>query len=210
MRHLLCLFIACFCFNAGAQTVRHHLYVTHYNANLKTPDSVSWYLSPAMINCPNKVGRTNHFVSDPQIPGSPPPSDYAVNQGVPRINWIDLGHLFNAQDAACDHEFNDECYYTTNMLPQFQSFNQGDWKSLEIAEQTWAKTKTLHIIAGGIGSRGRLPKGENIPQFMYKAIYIDGQWACYIMPNDPSSKGHGYEHWQRSKAELNQKTGLSL
>jgi endonuclease G len=194
----------------NAQTFQHHDYLTHYNPALKTPDSVSWSLSPAMVNCMNKVGRSNHFAADPQIPGSPQPSDYAVNHNVPRINWIDLGHLFNAQDAACDRPYNDECYYTTNMLPQYQSFNQGDWKSLEIAEQEWAKTRTLHIVAGGIGSRGHLPSGENIPQYMYKAIYIDGQWACYIMYNDPSSKGHGYEPWQRSITELNGKTGLNL
>ncbi|OCX54293.1 hypothetical protein BEL04_08525 [Mucilaginibacter sp. PPCGB 2223] len=193
-----------------AQTIQHHDYVTHYNPALKEPDSVSWYLTPAMVSCAHPMGRTNRFAADPQIPGSPQPSDYAVNHGVPRISWIDLGHLFNAEDAACDRQFNDECYYTSNMLPQYQSFNQGDWKSLEIQEQVWAKTRTLHIIAGGIGSRGRLPGGENIPKYMYKAIYINGQWTCYIFPNDPSSKGHGYAPWQRSKQELNTQTGLHL
>lgn len=210
MKKLLLLLTLTITLSASAQTFQHHDYLTHFNPVLKTPDSVSWYLTPAMVNCSNKVGRTNHFAADPNIPASPPPTDYAVNHGRPRSQWIDLGHLFNAEDAACDHPFNDECYYTSNMLPQYQSFNQGDWKSLEIAEQAWAKTRTLHIIAGGIGSLGRLPNGENIPRYMYKAIYIDGQWACYIFLNDPGSKGHGYAPWQRSKDELNAKTGLHL
>ena len=195
---------------AQAQVIKHHRYITHYNAILKEPDSVSWYLTPAMVDCNAKAKRSNDFQPDPEIPGSAHPRDYKVNHGKPRTLWIDKGHLFNADEAACDGIFADECYYMSNMLPQFQSFNEGDWKKLEIQEQKWAKTDTLHILAGGIGSIGHLLCGENIPKYMWKAIYKHGNWMIWIMLNDPSSKGHAIDFWERTATELDAKTGLHL
>ncbi len=99
----------------------------------------------------------------------------------------------------------------TNMLPQYHSFNTGDWKKLEMREQKLAKTKKLHIIAGGIGSIGHLPAGENIPKYMYKAIYMNGSWRVWIMLNDPTSKGHDIDRmWGSTIANLNTQTGLHL
>jgi len=207
---LLVTFFSAGTLYAQQQVVKHHSYTTYYRPGLKEPDSVAYDLTPAMMNCSPQAPRTDNFQADPNIPGSPPPGDYAVNHGVPRTRWIDLGHLFNALDAACDGPFSDECYYTSNMLPQYQSFNQGDWKKLEIQEQKWAKTQNLRIIAGGIGSLGTLPAGENIPKFMYKAIFRNKHWQAWIMLNDPSSKGHKLDTLSNHVNELNSLTGLHL
>jgi endonuclease G, mitochondrial len=200
------------CQTVTAQTIKHHSYTAYYRAGLKESDSVSWDLTPAMRNCADPIPRKDAFAPDPALgTSSPKPGDYAVNSGKPRSIWINLGHLYNAEDASCDEGFYNECYYTTNMLPQYQSFNTGDWKKLEIREQKWAKTQKLHIIAGGIGSIGSLPAGENIPKFMYKAIYMNGGWQVWIMLNDPSSKGHDIDAmWKKTVQELDALTGLHL
>ena len=193
-----------------AQVVKHHNYCTHYNAAIKEPDSVVWDLTPAMVGCTDQT-RKNAFKQDPEIPGSATPTDYAVNSGnTNRPAWIDEGHLFSYQDAMCNDIDKVECFYMSNMLPQYHAFNAGDWKTLEVQERVWAKTGTLHIIAGGIGSVGKLPNCENIPAFFFKAIYMNGQWTAWIMPNAVTSVKHVYSYWEKPVSVLNAETGLKL
>lgn len=186
-----------------AQTVKHQHYTTYYNAVLKEPDSVAWDLTPTMVNCSAGVKRKDRFKADPDIPNSATKQDY-VKSG------YDRGHLFNYEDASCDSIDRIECFYMSNMLPQLHAFNAGDWETVERQERVWASTITIHIIAGGIGTKGKLPAGENIPAYMWKAIYRDGAWTCWIMPNEITSKGHPFGYWEVPPAELDQKTGLKL
>ncbi len=200
--HTLTLVLCACTLGAIAQTVTHHDYITHYNASLKEPDSVSWNLTPAMVTC-TKVTRVDMFAPDPLIPGCAMPDDYAETH-------YDKGHLFNYEDAECDSADRIECFYMSNMLPQTHSFNAGDWKTLETQERVWAKAGTIHIIAGGIGSLGQLPSGENIPAFMWKAIYMNGTWTAWIMPNQKTSVKHHFDYWEKSISELDSQTGLTL
>ena len=203
---LLCILVL----TGSAQIVHHHSYTTYYDAKIKEPDSVSWNLTPAMVSC--HVTRVNLFAQDPDISNSANPDDYKVNAHAPdRKAWINQGHLFNYEDAQFDATDRMECFYMSNMLPQNASFNEGDWKTLEIQERVWAKTATLHIIAGGLGSIGTLPAGENIPKYMWKAIYMNGTWTGWIMLNAITSIKHKYTFWQcASMADFDRQTGLSL
>ncbi len=200
MKYLL--FLILFPLSIQAQTVKHHSYTTYYNAVLKEPDSVSWNLTPTMVTCKNST-RKDMFAADPKIPGSAKPSDYAKS-------GFDKGHLYNFDDAVCNATDRIECFYMSNMLPQLHPFNAGDWKTLEVQERVWAKTATLHIIAGGIGSKGKLKSGENIPAFMYKAILMNGKYTAWIMPNENTSVKHPYTKWKVDIKTLDLKTGLTL
>lgn len=220
----LILFILCWQI-CPAQTLKHHCYVAYYDAALKESDSVSWDLTPVMVSC-GDVTRKNPFKTDPLLPHSASPNDYAVNSAdaknklynADRPSWIDEGHLMSYQDAMCDPFGIFECFYMTNMLPQVHAFNAGDWKTLEVQERVWAKTATLHILAGGIGINtglknfptGHLPSGEKIPAFMWKAIYMNGKWTAWIMPNQVTSVGHPYDYWETTTGALDQATGLKL
>ena len=185
-----------------AQTVKHHSFTTYYNAKTKEADSVSWNLTPQMCSC-SPQERKDAFAQDKAIPNSATPKDYA-NSG------FDKGHLFNYDDAMCNPIDKVECFLMTNMLPQIHPFNAGDWKVLEMQERIWAKTTTLHIIAGGIGKLGSLKGGENIPAYMFKAIYMKGVYMAYIMPNLATSHGHKFDYWKVDLKTLNAKTGLKL
>lgn len=213
------------CGLAEAQTVKHHSFTVHYNAKIKESDSVSWDLTPAMVGCPDE-SRKDAFAQDKAIPGSAKPSDYAVNSSIKtspkynadRASWIDEGHIASYQDMMCNGIDKVECFLMTNMLPQFHAFNAGDWKSLEVQERVWAKTTTLHIIGGGLGvctiskkfPKGHLPSGEVIPAYMWKAIYMNRKWTCWIMPNAGTSVGHKYDFWEVPVKDFDAKTGLKL
>lgn len=185
-----------------AQTVKHHSYTTYYDTKIKEPDSVSWDLTPSMCACSPQV-RKDAFAQDPKIPGSAKPIDYLNSS-------YDKGHLFSYDDAMCNATDKVECFYMSNMLPQIHPFNSGDWKVLEMQERVWAKKTSLHIIAGGIGSLGKLKNGENIPAFMYKAILMGGKYTVWIMPNSKDSHGHPVNYWLAKVEDLDAKTGLKL
>jgi len=202
MKKLLTIIFLVSSICSQAQTVKHHSYITYYDAKIKEPDSVSWDLIPAMVSC-GAQARKDAFKADPLIKNSAPPGDY-TNSG------YDKGHLFCYDDAQCNQVDKLECFYMSNMLPQLHPFNAGDWKVLEMQERVWAKTKKIHIIAGGIGSLGKLKSGENIPAFMFKAILMDGKYICWIMPNKNDSHGHKYDFWEIDKKTFDQRTGLKL
>lgn len=200
-----------------AQKVVHHNYTSYYNAKTKEPDSVIWNETPAMVAC-KPVTRKNPFKQDPLVPNSATPDDYAVNGAKLNPLDIDKGHLHSYQDAMCMPFDVYECFYMSNMLPQIHAFNAGDWKTLEVQERIWAKKGTIHILAGGIGintsikqfPNGHLPKGEVIPAYMWKAIYMGGKWTAWIMPNQVTSVGGKWDKWIVPLAELDSKTGLHL
>lgn len=171
-----------------AQKVQHHSYTTHYNATLGGPDSVSWQLTPQMVAC-GTITRIDMFAPDPAIPGSTQPKQY-------KRSGFDQGHLFPYADAQCDSTDRIECFYMSNMLPQLHTLNAGDWKTLETQERVWAGSQTIRIISGGFGTKGKLRSGVNIPESCWKAIFVDGRWRAWVMPNEKTSKGHKFGFWE--------------
>jgi DNA/RNA endonuclease G (NUC1) len=173
---------------AVAQTVKHHDYTTYYNQSKGEPDSVSWQLNPGMVGC-SATTRKDMFRQDPAIPGSTTPIDY-------KSSGYDQGHMFPYADAECDPTDRIECFYMSNMLPQLHALNAGDWKTLETQERLWASSQNIRIISGGFGTKGKLKSGVNIPESCWKAIFVDGHWRAWVMPNETTSKGHKYSYWE--------------
>ncbi len=181
---VLCVFQV----TSNAQRAQHHSYITHYNASLRGPDSVSWLLTPDMVSC-DSVKRKDKFAQDPFIANCVRPKEYSASK-------YDKGHMFPFADAQCDSTDKIECFYMSNMLPQLHSLNAGDWKTLEEQERVWAQTGTIRIIAGGFGTKGKLKSGVNIPESCWKAIYVNHKWRAFVMPNEGASKGHKFDHWE--------------
>jgi DNA/RNA endonuclease G (NUC1) len=192
-----------------AQTINHKAYTIYYDAKIKGPDSVAWNLTPAMVNGIHPKTRVNMFAQDPLLKNGPKPSDFIQVSKDKTLEGA-KGHLFSYEDSWCDSVNRRECFYVDQMYWQYQSFNAGDWKTVEIYERSLAKNGTIHVIAGYIGVAQKLSTGIIIPVYMYKAIYHDGQWECWIMPNLPATKGHRYDYWHKTITDINQQTGLKL
>lgn len=196
---------------ATAQTIKHHAYTVYYDAKMKAPDSVSWNLTPAMLGC-KKVARVDKFAQDPLLKNGPKPSDFVQLPAYKTNKQVEgaKGHLFSYEDAMCNPTDNTECFYVDQMYWQYQNFNAGDWKTVEVYERTLAAKSPIHVIAGYIGIAQKLPTGLPIVTSMYKSIYYQGKWTCWIMPNLPTTKGHKFDFWEKPLATLNQQTGLKL
>lgn len=196
---------------AQQQVIKHKAYTTYYNPKIKGPDSVSWDLTPAMVSC-GKVTRVDMFAQDPALnKKGPKPKDF-VQISNDKAQEGAKGHLFSFEDAQCDPVNRRECFYVDQMYWQYQKFNAGDWKTIEVYERQLASKGIIHVIAGYIGIAQTIQKtGIIIPKQMYKAIYCQGHWQCWIMPNLPTSEGHPYQYWLvASLASFDAQTGLKL
>lgn len=96
------------------------------------------------------------------------------------------------------------------MLPQKQRFNSGDWETVEKFERQLATNHVIHIIAGGIGNLGLTPGGVVEPEYMWKAILINGIWTCWMMPNKSTSVHHAFDFWIISLNKFNALTHMNL
>jgi endonuclease G len=183
--------------------VKHHGYATYYNPDKREPDSVSWDLTADML-CPDDKPRLP-FAADPDIVDCP--GSNAYDDPLDGIKYSQ-GHMFNFDEAKCDETDRRECFYMSNMLPQNQHLNAGDWASVEHQERKWAAKGKIHIVAGGMGSLGTLPSGVNVPDSCWKAIYHDHQWDGYIMANRSTSHGHRLASHVASFKDFERRTGF--
>lgn len=189
--------------------IKHNGYVIYYNPSIMAPDSTSFTLTKADVNC-GTVVRKDEFAADPLLKDGPKPSDFINPTKQPDSLQIDKGHTRSFKSSACNPINYKECFFVSGMYAQFHGFNNGDWKEFEEREQLLANTYTVHVINGYIGVQGHLKAGEIIPTYMYKAIYYNGLWEVYIAPNRPWVHGHPISKWKRTLTELNSKTGLKL
>src|ERR1700744_5284390 len=105
---------------------------TAWSHSAKYPVKVYWKLTKEMLNCEDKLKRSNAFKADPQVPQE---SNLAADY---KGSGYDRGHNFDAADDACAGELNSHCWYYTNMAPQTKHLNEITWKALEDKCREWA------------------------------------------------------------------------
>lgn len=195
--------ISAFQLTASAQRVRHHGYITYYNATRREPDSVSWDLTPGMVSG-QPVANHGSFKMDPRVYNCAAPGDYE------RPGYC-IGLLFNQKDASGNVADSSECLYMSNALPQNIKCNGSDWQTIEDYVRTLAAKEKVHVVAGGWGSMAETTKGGlSIPERLWKAVYTDGRWLVWIVDNTDVAVGHDYRYWFSTLDQLNAITRLNL
>ena len=185
--------------------LKHKLYTTHYSKSKHYPVKVEWWLTKAKLTCDVRAKRGDKFIPDPKLPNETNLQADYVGQG------YDRGHNFNAADAACDQEGNDESFYFSNMTAQYPSLNRGDWKSLETLERNLAlEQDSIRIWCGSIGVAKKIGT-TSVPTQCWKVIYIkkSKEWLAYLFDND-LSKADGIHNNQVSKADIEKLTGFKF
>ena len=180
-------------------------YLLAFNSKTKTPDWVSWTLTPDhAIGC---VARTNAFATDQSIATSAKPADYAAS-------GYDQGHLANDADMSWDNQVEHESFYMTNMSPQLPSVNRGVWKNLESSARAWVySTKQAHtIIAGNIGGTKTIGASKVVvPDALYKIVINDvtkKSYAFYFPHKDGLVSD--FVTYQVTVADVEKATGLTF
>ena len=172
-------------------TVRliHKEYTTVFSKSLKYPVLVEWWLTKEKVSCTNPIPRKDQFIPDPLLAAETDLTKDYTGSG------FDRGHMAPAADNQCSGpDAMKECFYFSNMTPQYGSLNRGDWKTLEM--QTRELAKSLDSVKVWTGSVGETKKVQrlSIPEKCWKVIYIKktGEFKAYIFNND-QSKANGIE-----------------
>jgi endonuclease G len=161
--------------------LKHTNYTSHYSKSKKYPVLVEWYATKAKIGCPTPLARKDQFAPDPQIKDESDIAKDYVGSGT------DRGHMSPAADNLCSGaEVQTECFYFTNMAPQYHSLNAGDWKSLETLTRTLALEKdSIHVWAGNIGEAKKIGR-VSVPTICWKVIYIKKtkEYMAFVFDNN--------------------------
>lgn len=181
-------------------------YITTFDKQKKYPYVVEWWLTKEMVVCQTPLKRRDNFKPDPLIQHySDLEKDY-VKSG------FDRGHMMPAADNLCEtQKEQDECFYFSNISPQYHSLNAGDWKSLEtLSREKSRQLDSIHIWCGNLGEIKKIGK-VSVPKICWKVIYIKktNEWLAYKFENT-NMKPNGLQDNVTSVEEIEKLTKLKF
>lgn len=151
----------------GDQILLRSSYAVCYDAANKIPRWVEWILTAEHTT--GNQPRLNNFLPDEDV--AEPRAELADYKG----SGFDRGHMCPAGDNKWGYEPMRESFLLTNVCPQDQNLNSGDWNELESQCREWAKQYgELYIACGPIlrKAKGRTI-GKNrvrVPEAFFKVV----------------------------------------
>ena len=228
MKNILILLIMSLPFFVKAQSncvkLEHNGYITTFDTVKKYPILVEWWDTKERCNC-QQIDRKDQFAPDPNLykQTSIQKNYDAANKSEKESNkkGFDRGHMSPAADNECTYTKNGikipaekmltECFYFSNMAPQYHSLNAGDWKKLEErTRQLSIQDDSVHIWCGSTGNL-MIVDGLTIPEKCWKVIYISKTktFEYYIFNNTPD-KPVGLDKCKATKEQVEKLTGLKF
>lgn len=170
-------------FSQDTIRIKHKNYETVFSKSKKYPVLVEWWVTRKMISCKTPLERKDNFKPDPKLPEETNIAEDYVASG------FDRGHMMPADDNLCQsQQIQDECFYFSNIAPQYHTLNNGDWKSLE----NWTKerSKKVDSIKVWCGNVGEIKKigVVSVPKYCWKVLYFKREniWMYFLFDNDQS------------------------
>ena len=168
--------------------VPHKAYVSSYNEETLIPDWVAYELTADETGGTESRGGIE-FRMDPTLRGV----TQAMREDYSGSGWT-KGHLMPAADAAYSTTTMGETFYFTNICPQDETLNAGDWAYLEKRVRQWAnRYGHIWVVTGPIVGENRYGTiGDRevvVPDSFFKALLIqkkNGSYSAiaFVMDND--------------------------
>lgn len=148
--------------------LKRFAYITSYDKTNKIPKWVAWHLTSDHTSGGQR--RLSNFIVDDEVPF--PRAELVDYKG----SDYDRGHMCPAGDNKWGFEPMKESFYLTNICPQDNNLNCGDWNELEIACRDWAnKYGDIYIVAGPILYKGKHktigPNKVTVPEAFFKVVF---------------------------------------
>jgi len=186
--------------------IKHTNYTTVFSKSKRYPVLVEWWVTKAKVGCPTPLARKDAFQPDPQLIQETSIKEDYVGSGT------DRGHNMPAAENLCQGaDVQTECFYMSNMTPQYHSLNAGDWKSLETWErQTANELDSVHVWCGSVGEAKKIGK-VSIPTKCWKVIYINKsrEYLAYVFENT-TDKPTGINSHRVTVAEVEKLSGFKF
>ena len=168
--------------------MQHGAFVSSYNTETLIPDWVAYELT-AEETGGSETREGMEFRMDPSLRGV----TQAMREDYSGSGWT-KGHLMPAADAAFSNSTMAETFYFTNICPQDETLNAGDWQYLEKRVRQWAnRYGSVWVVTGPIvGDNQYGTIGDRdvvVPDAFYKALLIrkkNGSYSAiaFVMDND--------------------------
>ena len=169
------------------QTVRYKSIVVYFNKYYRVPNCVAYELTSTMTSMADSrdaENRANYkFERDYDVKGCPDWWEY-------KESGYTRGHMAPAMDMRWDKTAMEQCFLMTNICPQLDEMNDGEWRHVEEAVHKWSRTaKRLIVLTGPIFSNNmkRIGKHDDIavPERFFKVIYSPEQnrAIAFVMEN---------------------------
>lgn len=175
--------------NRSQQIIQHLAYTVSYNPKWKIPNWVAYELTAEETY--GDFPRKKKISPDPLVKG------YRVQHSDYSNSGYDRGHMAPAADMKWSEQAMRESFYMTNICPQNQNLNRGDWSDLEELARDWArKYGSIYIACGPLVSQDHRTIGQNkkiaIPNAFFKVFLrqTDTSWTAigFVMPNQAGSR----------------------
>lgn len=205
---ILSIFLFVIKLSYSQDTVRliHENYVSVFSKSKGYPILVEWWVTNNKVNCPKPLKRVDKFAPDPLLPKETNLAESYKGSG------LDRGHMSPAADNLClTQKISDECFYFSNMSPQYHSLNAGDWKSLETyTRELSSKNDSIKVWCGNIGEVKKIGK-VSVPSKCWKVIYIKKTKKYhYFMFDNIQIKQDGFQNNEISEIEFKKLVNLKL
>ena len=166
---------------------------------------VEWWETKANCDCYNPIPRVDNFKPDPNNEKDTDLLNDYFRSG------LDRGHLCPARVNECQGEnILNECFYFSNITPQYHALNAGDWKELETLTYNIAREKdSVHVWAGSLGVAKKI-KRVSVPTKHWKVVYVKktNELRAYIFINN-ISPANGIKDNEVSIDAITKLTGLN-
>lgn len=168
--------------------VVHEAYTSSYNTTTLIPNWVAYELTDQETYGDNERGG-RMFSMDPDLRTRQAKREDYYNSG-----WT-KGHMIPASDVRWSSTGMDETFYFTNVCPQNETLNAGDWEFLERQVRRWAREfGSVYVVTGPVIGSGRYgtigERNVTVPDAFFKAVVCctDGrqQAIAFVMGNDDS------------------------
>ena len=197
---------------SDGRIVEHGAFVSSYNTETLIPNWVAYELTAEETEGDRKRDGIE-FRMDPDLKGC----TQAMREDYAGSGWT-KGHLMPAADAAFSSSTMAETFYFTNICPQDETLNAGDWQYLEKKVRQWAnRYGSIWVATGPIVGENRYgtigERGVVVPDAFFKALLVrkkNGSYSAiaFIMDND--GERYYLKKSYLSVNELEELTGLDL
>ena len=213
---LLSVFLVFFEKEPDTVTLVHKNYTSIYSKTLHYPILVEWWETRKKDECDNQLPRKDQFAPDPLLKTETTLQKYYDEANKihrsKELKGFDRGHMCPAASNECSGDsILTECFYFSNMAPQYHSLNAGDWKTLETNTRDSAfQNDSIHVWAGSYGEEEKYGI-LSIPEMCWKVIYVakTKKYYAYNFKNTPD-KPSGLKSHEVNVIDIEKITGFNF
>jgi endonuclease G len=149
-------------------------YVECNDTSKKVPLWVSYHLTAAYLSSGTQKRSNFKFLPDPDLA----PGQRSENKDYSKSGY-DKGHMCPAADQSRNATTMKECFYLSNMCPQWPQLNRHPWEQLEVKVRALtAKYGEIWVIVGPVFMKND-PKGQYKPEKELGPDHVWVPWGFY-------------------------------